>query len=92
MTQKLLEMAYRSVPKVEGRPFFFLKLRFFLVRKLFELYYHITVIVENSNGDKEQALSLMNLSLNLCKEFNSSHNLEKYKVNDRPVIAKMKSL
>ena len=47
ITQRLLERTYRAIPKIKDKPLFMIKLRYFLGRKLFEIYYQICVLVEN---------------------------------------------
>jgi hypothetical protein len=34
----------------------------------------------------------MHMSLALCRQFNSSHNVDKYKLDERPILAKLKLL
>jgi hypothetical protein len=47
MTQKLLERAYKAIPEVSDKPFYMIKLRHYLAKKLFEIYYQLAVMVEN---------------------------------------------
>jgi hypothetical protein len=52
MTMKILERLYKRVPSIEGRPGFFLKLRHFIAKKLFEVYYEMAVIVDTEEQEK----------------------------------------
>lgn len=52
MTQKILERLYKRVPVIEGRSGYFLKLRHFIAKKLFEVYYEMAVLVDTESQEK----------------------------------------
>lgn len=54
-----------------GKPLFMIKLRKYIAKKLYELYFKLAVTVDNQENDKEQSLEYYNECLSLVIDFNS---------------------
>jgi len=66
----MLEKCHNNIPVVPGKPLFMIKLRGYLAKKLYEIYYKVSVIVEKQEADLDQALEYMKECLKLCEHVN----------------------
>ena len=78
-----------------------IKLRHFLVQKMYTIYYEMALIIETTQDDYHQSLLMIKRILQLANDFNHdlsesdasvSSDLQKYYVNTRPILAKIQTL
>lgn len=70
VTIRSLDRCYKTIPKVEGMPYFMIKCKHYLARHLYDVYNKLAVNVELQHGDLPQAKAILDEALNIMRDFN----------------------